>query len=411
MNIIAKPTLSAAVFLVVACTTPAAFAEEARLTEADVKAMMTEACTNKDTLTKFLDFVEKARGKSERGIAAFELDEECALKLQASPETAINETADSAPGASHTDWTTDAHFSPDGKTILSASKDGTVRLWDFATGKPISKIALPPVAIRPGEPEQSPWIQSAVFVGDGKYISVAANNAPVRTYETATGKLVSEIPNKKKYGLAPTLAASGNGLLFVAQEVEQTAAGDPVTNTVKYQVPAARTVAVSDAAGLVAEAGGGRDAPVTVDLNKLENGTPVAEFQRKDGEQPDNMAFSKDGSKLAVTFGRDVVVFDTATRKELQSVQVHPIYMAFDAAFTADGKGLITCRSHPVLWDIATGKIVRRFGPFRDLCHSIDVSPDGKYMVTTSMGTDVRVWEIDTGKFYRRLGSNTNPKP
>jgi WD40 repeat protein len=28
-------------------------------------------------------------------------------------------------------------FSPDGKTVLTASYDGTVQLWDVATGKPI----------------------------------------------------------------------------------------------------------------------------------------------------------------------------------------------------------------------------------------------------------------------------------
>jgi WD40 repeat protein len=35
----------------------------------------------------------------------------------------------------HTDWITHLEFSPDGKRLLSASRDATVRLWDVAQGK------------------------------------------------------------------------------------------------------------------------------------------------------------------------------------------------------------------------------------------------------------------------------------
>ena len=123
------------------------------------------------------------------------------------------------------------------------------------------------------------------------------------------------------------------------------------------------------------------------------------------------MAFSRDGAQLAVAFGGTVVVYDIADKRIVQKVLVHSLYDTFGVAFTADGKGLLTCRAHPVLWDIASGKIVRRFGPFNDLCHSIDVSPDGKYAVTSSSGSDVRIWDISTGAFYRRLGRNTQPHP
>ena len=34
----------------------------------------------------------------------------------------------------HTDWVTSVAFSPDGLTAISGSRDGTVRQWDLATG-------------------------------------------------------------------------------------------------------------------------------------------------------------------------------------------------------------------------------------------------------------------------------------
>jgi WD40 repeat protein len=62
-----------------------------------------------------------------------------------------------------------------------------------------------------------------------------------------------------------------------------------------------------------------------------------------------------------------------------------------------------------MLFDIASGTRVQHFGPFLDLCHSVDVSPDGKYLATGHIGSDARIWEVETGTFYRRLGKNVHP--
>jgi hypothetical protein len=49
-----------------------------RAEEIDVKALAREACSDANIKTKFLDMVEKARGKSERAIFAFEVERDCA---------------------------------------------------------------------------------------------------------------------------------------------------------------------------------------------------------------------------------------------------------------------------------------------------------------------------------------------
>jgi WD40 repeat protein len=83
----------------------------------------------------------------------------------------------------------------------------------------------------------------------------------------------------------------------------------------------------------------------------------------------------------------------------------------FGLVFTHNGKRLITARRHPELWDATTGEKLRHFGPFTDLTHSLTISPDGKYLLTTHMGSDLRLWEIETGTFFRRFGRNvTRPQ-
>jgi WD40 repeat protein len=73
-----------------------------------------------------------------------------------------------------------ARFSPDGKRIVTASKDGTARVWDAATGDPV------------GEPMQSnEAVCAAEFSLDGKSVATACT-WDARVWDAATGKAVSD---------------------------------------------------------------------------------------------------------------------------------------------------------------------------------------------------------------------------
>ena len=134
------------------------------------------------------------------------------------------------------------------------------------------------------------------------------------------------------------------------------------------------------------------------------------EAEAKGVGSANEMAFSRDGKQLVAAVNGQAYVYATATKQLISKVLVYP--PSFDyvhVAFTADGKRLIAGRRHAQLWDIATGKRLHHFGPFVDLLHTVDVSPDGKYLVTSHIGSDARIWEIDTGTFFRRLGKNVDP--
>ena len=332
------------------------------------------------------------------------------------PEKPGHESAEASRDKSHTDWIYDAHYSADGTTILSASRDGSIGLWDAASGKMLRRIVMPA-----GTNEYS-YVRSAVFVGDGKTIAAGKDRLPVQLYATESGEAQGTVPFSvsKESFFPPRMAVTANGLLFLAGDSDTVDAIDVAAKTARYKLAGhgktATAVAVSEAADLVATAAAGEEArgdgqgrPKQGYLWKLSSGENVAEFTIDGRSDPDGLAFSRDGAQLAVVSGGTVRVYTPADKKETQTIIVHPMFSVFDVAFTADGKQLITCQSHPALWDLATGKLVRHFGPFNDLCHSVDISPDGKYAVTTSMASDLKVWEIATGTFDRRLGIDVKP--
>ena len=66
-----------------------------------------------------------------------------------------------------------AAFSPDGKRIVTASADLTARIWDAASGKPISDHLR----------GHMDWVNSAAFSPDGERVVTASNDFTARIWD------------------------------------------------------------------------------------------------------------------------------------------------------------------------------------------------------------------------------------
>ena len=83
----------------------------------------------------------------------------------------------------HREPVTSVAFAPDGKTLVSASWDRTVRVWDVATGKEL-KCFL----------GHSDVVECAAFSADGKRVISSGNifTPSLRVWDVATGKQLFE---------------------------------------------------------------------------------------------------------------------------------------------------------------------------------------------------------------------------
>ena len=297
-------------------------------------------------------------------------------------------------------------FSPHGNLLASGDADGTVRLWNLARGHPAGatlRATRAPWGVRGG-------VRGVAFSPDGKLLASADGDGTVRLWNPATGHPVATLhATSSPYGVFG-VAFSPDGKLLASADVDGTVqlwdplTGHPVgaplhtTSTV-----AANGVAFSPDGKLLASA----DADGTVQLWDAATGHPVATLNATStAGGVFGVAFSPVGNLLA-SAGADgtVRLWDAATDHPiatLHATRADSRYGVFGVAFSPVGKLLASAGGDGTvrLWDPATGR------PAGTPLHiastgygllGVAFSPVGKLLASAGADGTVRLWNPATG--------------
>lgn len=205
-------------------------------------------------------------------------------------------------------------FSPDGKYLAVGSFDGTVPVWETATGKE-HQVLRPMDGI----------ISLVAFSPDGKYLAaVFGTNRVVLLVDVSTGKQVHAWKSE---------AVSGDVIYGLAFS------------------PDGKTLA----------AGRGRE----LHLWSLASGKRLLQVPGK--EDVNSVAFSPDGRILAACSGGTLRLWETATNAECQQF-VDPSGRTSSVTFSLDGQriGTISGEGTVLLWDIRRFRRVKQPGKLAD---------------------------------------------
>ncbi|HST53317.1 MAG TPA: WD40 repeat domain-containing protein [Pyrinomonadaceae bacterium] len=113
----------------------------------------------------------------------------------------------------HTGSVTALAFSRDGKTILSGGEDGTVRLWDVTTGKELWGVNYGGDRKYPTYLQYGDDVQYVAFMPDGKEVLAAQHDGTIKLLDSQSGKDVRAFRTERELLWAASLSADGKTLV------------------------------------------------------------------------------------------------------------------------------------------------------------------------------------------------------
>jgi WD40 repeat protein len=311
----------------------------------------------------------------------------------------------SQPWYGHTKAVWSVVFNRDGTKIVSSSSDKTLRLWDASNGKPLrNPITDKPIAPSVGH---TTAVYSVVFSPNGKKIVSASGDKTLRLWNASNGKPIGQ-PIVGHVDAVYSVAFSPDGKKIVSaswdntlrlwnannrQQIDKTI-GQPLKSGQKKVEDELHSVTFSPNGQQIVS--GSRDKKLRLYTS---TGQIVGEPLIGHKDEVWSGAFSPDGTKIVSSSSDNTLrLWDSDNGQQIGSEMVGHTKAVYSAVFSLDGKYIVSGGQDKTLrlWDGNTGRPV---GPpligHESSVRSVAFSPDGKSVISGSDDNTLRLWRID----------------
>lgn len=307
-------------------------------------------------------------------------------------------------------------FTSDGTNIVSCGADGSVQIWDAASGKRRRQFQ----AARAIDPTAH-GSSFAILSRDGRLLATILQAKDGKTdkvvlWQTATGKICGEVKGEGLFSQlsSDNLAFSADGKILAIGNANgvlrlvETSTGRE-RRSLRWGEGEIKAVAFSADGKMLAAASSTAGAAVW----NVADGTRLRIFLSPEKERMAALVFAPDGKSLVIGSEQGTLhLWDLATGNNLHTLRDDkrgtPLSSLF-LLFSPDGSLLVMgdiYNEDLLLWNTVSGKVARKIGGIAEP-HCAAFAPDGKTLATGDSANRVRLWDVASGKEQNLHRDNT----
>lgn len=294
----------------------------------------------------------------------------------------------------HSDFIWAVDWSPNGKLVASASKDGTAQIWTAKDGAHLFSYPAHPAA-----PAENDWAYSVAWAKDSQRLATGFIRSPVTIWNAGTGTAISTYTSASA-GAANSVAWSPDNKYIAAGRFDNTitifevATGRRVFTYTEHQDSVTKVAWSHDGQRI---ASGSQDGMIKVwrpgdghlffnflgHQNATEGGGDVR-----------SLAWSHDDKYIASCGNGIALVWDSGTGQTLTKYTQHTggivnsLGWSPDDGYLASGGNDITMH----IWQPLTGKLAQKLPV--GIIFGLAWSPDGTRIVTANYNKVAQVWQV-----------------
>lgn len=294
----------------------------------------------------------------------------------------------------HDDLIWSLAFSPDEQTLISGSWDGTIKLWDIASGTLLWSA-------RHGD-----HMAGLAFAPDGSLLATSGPDAAVRLWDAHSGKPLQALPHPHPLN---SLAWSPDGAILASGDTD----GGIYLWTMRGRAPASLIQTLAAHTQLV---DGLAFAPDSRTLASASWDGTVRLWEMPGGQLRERLighnagvrrvTWSPDGRFLASCgFEKTIWLWDAARGSYYSALRGHAAELT-SLAFTPDGQSLLSGSEDGAirLWEVTSGQCVRVVQGYSNSLGCLDWSPDGTQLVSGGADRHVTIYSKNGETPPRVLG-------
>ncbi len=299
----------------------------------------------------------------------------------------------------HTGTVFSARFSPDGKKVVTTSRDKTAKIWDTETGQLLFDLK-----------DHKDWVYRALFSPDGKKIVTISRDATAKIWDAGNGSVITEF--KKHSGGIRSVQFSPDGDFLATASEDETIRvwngkdGKQIAELKGLFTKITECMFSPDGKKIIIS-----DYNIKIwDFNKNVDASKLNFDDGKYITRVNSVSCSSDGKKIAGAYSdNSIQIWDVQKEQKITSLKGHASRIN-SVRFYPTGDSIATASDDRTtkIWSLSNGQVLMNIKYFGWVTR-MNISADGKNIISASaLDNKAVLWEASTGKMFDNLFGHTD---